>query len=290
MRREIIREIADSIYLMDEIDSSEFQVQEPPVVTIYIPVHRTERAGRRSEWDRIEFKDLVKQARHELAEHWSKRDAHGILERLDYIESDEDLPLWLGEEKGLAFLVDPDKCRVYKMHTEPEAKVVVGDKYYMDPILDEAEAEQAERFKLLLLNSDFFALLDGDAHGVHYEPLPDSVAQYFAEMYPAFSGNTTALDYYSLEGHTSPYHDHKSRNDVSKEEQKKFFRHVNKVLNDQLLRNYQNPVILVTAPEHVHMFKEVCTVDLYPKIIEKDPRGLTGKQLHEDALKLLGRK
>lgn len=287
MRKEAIRELAENIHVMNELDPQDFKVQQPPVVTIYIPIHHSEREHRRDEWDRIEFKDLAKEAKKNL-EHWGKEATKGITNKLDYILDHEDLPLWLGASKGLAFLINNDDAYVYNMNEAPQPRVVVGDTYDMAPLLGEAETEQKEHYKLLLLNTDFFALLNGDANGVHYEPLPDDVKNYFAETFPEFDGETTALDYYSLEDHMSPYHDHKSRKEVTKEEAKKFFRYVDKALNDKLLRNDPTPVILVTAPEHVHMFREVCTFkQLYPKVIEKDPRTLSGTQLRDDALKVL---
>lgn len=286
MRKEAIRELAENIFVMSKLDPSEFDTMQPPAVTIYLPVHHTEREQRRDEQDRIEFKDLAKKATRNLQEHWGKEDTESIVNKLQYILDHEDLPLWLHASKGLAFLLQGDECYVYNMRMAPEAKVVVSDAFDMAPLLAEAETEQGEHYKLLLLNSDFFALLDGDSQGVHYVPLPKNVKNYFAETYPEFDGETTALDYYSLEDHMSPYHDHKSRNDVKKEEAKKFFRYVNKAMTDYLMRDDPTPVILVTAPEHVHMFKEVCTFPL-AAVVEKDPRDMTGDQLRDAALKAL---
>lgn len=287
MRKEAIRELAENIHFMDELDPSEFKVMQPPAVTIYMPIHHNEREGRRSEQDRIEFKDLAKQATNNLQEHWGKKDVVPIVDKLEYILAHEDLPLWLEAKAGLAFLLQGNNCYVYNMDTAPEAKVVVGDAFDMAPILGEQEAAQAAHYKLLLLNADFFALLEGDVHGVHYILLPADVKNYFAETYPEFDGETTALDYYSLEDHEPPYHGHKSRNDVKKEEAEKFFRYVNKALSDKLLVGNAEPVILVTDPEHVHMFNEVCTIKLYPEVIKKDPRHMTGAELRDAALKVL---
>lgn len=59
-------------------------------------------------------------------------------------------------------------------------------------------------------------------------------------------------------------------------------------MNDYLVRDDPTPVILVTAPEHVHMFKKLCTFPtLLPDVIEKDPREMTGTQMRDDALKIL---
>lgn len=284
------RELLDRIHMIDEIIPADYDVQTPPAVTIYMPMHHDQREGRRDEWDRIEFKDLVKQAVKTLEEEYGKRESRSIIEMLEYVRDHGDLPLWLTAGQGLAFLVDLDDCYVYSMHETPDPSVHVGSQFNLKPLLDEEQRDVATRYKLLLLNADFFGILDGNDEYVVFEDFPDDVVHYFAETYPEFDGEISPLDYYSLEDHMSPYHGWKSRNDVKKEEKEKFFRYVNKVMNDELVRDEDEvPVILVTLPEHVHMFREICTFkSLYPKAIEKDPRDLTGDQLRHDALKILG--
>lgn len=88
----------------------------------------------------------------------------------------------------------------------------------------------------------------------------------------------------------SPYHDHKSRKEVSKEEAEKFFRHVNKVMAGFASVD-PTPVILVTLPEHDTMFRRICTFDtLLPEGIEKDARTLSGDALRDDAVKIIDAK
>lgn len=289
MRKSEIRELAEHIYEGQELDPSEFKAQTPPVVTIYLPVQHAEREGRRGESERIEFKNLSNKAIKDLEKNWGKDKAKGIVEKLRYIQEHEDMPLWLEAKAGLAFLVNNDDCFVYNMDETPESKVVVGDKYDMAALLSEDERDQAAHYKLLLLSADFFALLEGDEASVRYVKFPDDVKHYLTETYPEYDGWKAPLDYFSLEDHLSPFHDHKSRRDVTKEETKKFFRYVDKALNDKLLLHNTEPVILVTLPEHVHEFRELCTFDhLNPAVIEKDPGALTGRQLRDGALKILG--
>lgn len=291
MRKSAMRELAEHIYVMDEINPSEISEQTPPVVSIYLPVEHTERDRRLDDKVRIEFKNLSNKAIKDMQDNWGKWDVKPVVEKLKYLQENEDLPLWIDAKDGLAIFVNKEGCYVYNMDKAPETRVTVSDKFDMGPVLSEAERDQSSMYKLLLLSADFFALLDGDDTSVRYVKFPDDVKHYNIEMYPEYDGKDKApLDYYSLEDHMSPFHGHKSRNDVKKEETEKFFRYVNKVLNDKLLLHNTEPVILVTLPEHVHMFREICSFDhLYPKTIEKDPGALTGRQLRDDALALLGK-
>lgn len=287
IRQERQRELDESIHVSTWYDLKDFIVPESvPVVSIYVPIHRTQREGRRDEWDRIEFKDLAAEARRRLAESYEESQIAPLVERLDYLLAHEDLPLWIDASAGLAFLISRDDVYVLNLTFAPKPEVVAGDAYYLKPLI--RNLAEVMDYKLLLLNADFFALLTGDYSGVSYVPLPKEVKEYFAETYPEFDGETTALDYYSLEDHESPYHGHKSRNDVKQEEAEKFFRYVNKAMNDILVRGDDAPVILVTAPEHDHMFREICTFSqLIPEGIMKDARTLSGTELRDGAVAIM---
>lgn len=294
---ERMREIANDIYFVTDIDDADlgavqdgFEYGEPPVVSIYLPVEHEQRGHRRDQWDRIEFKDLVKQAEHKLSLEYEERAFKRLRSILHYLYEHADMALWLEAKKGLAIFADNESCYVYNMNVTPRAAVSIGDACDFGQLVGEISDDEATRFKLLLLNADFFGVLDGNEDGVRFEEFPADVKHYFAETYPEFDGELTALDYYSLEDHLPPYHGWKSRNDVKQEEARKFFRYVDKVMNDEIVRDdHDIPVILVTAPEHLHDFREVCTFKLYPKAIEKDPRTLSGDELVKDALEVLGR-
>lgn len=288
MRRERIRELDESIH------RTTFQPKEfinetaagGPLVSIYIPVKQVQREGGQQDWDRVEFKDLSEEALRRLAKDYAMADFAGIQKKLNYILEHEDLPLWVDASQGLAFLVTNQDAYVINMSTAPESAVVVGPQFYLKPLFRDQMHEV--NYRLLLLNADFFALLEGDRNSVHYVPLPDDVKSFFAETFPEFDGETTALDYYSLTDHESPYHDHKSRKDVKQEEAEKFFRYVNKAMTDTLDRTSTDPVILVTAPEHESFFRKICTFDaLLPEGIRKDPRSLSGSTLRDDAVAIM---
>ena len=75
---------------------------------------------------------------------------------------------------------------------------------------------------------------------------------------------------------------------MKQEEAEKFFRYVNKAVDDYLVRDDTTPIILVTLPEHVAAFRKISTLrHLLPTGIEKDPASLTGEQLRDDAMAIM---
>ena len=278
--------VRTSIRTVDNFDPELYKQAKAPYVSIYLPVQHKERTQRRDTWTADEFKDLAKEALRRLAEGYDDEAFAGLRERIDYLQGHPDDTVWLNAGKGLAFLMSNTGVDVLNLDFAPEATVVVGDELYIKPLL--RNFRYGMSYYLLLLNTDRFGLLRGDYHGVHYLPLLPSVHQEFAEMFDAYDGTEAALDYYSLEGHMSPYHDHKSRKEVAKEEAEKFFRSVDKFMSGTVVKTDTTPVILVTLPEHAAMFRRICTFGtLLPEGIEKDARTLSGDQLRDGAMAIM---
>ncbi len=289
MLRDSVNEISavrDSIQVVDGFDPKLYQRTQPPYVSIYLPVAHEHRQRRRDDWTADEFKDLCKEALRRLAESHDDGAFAGIREHVDYLQDHPDDPVWLNAGKGLAFLMSNAGVQVFNLEFEPPATVTVGDEYYIKPLLRQQACHAS--YYLLLLNSDRFGLLHGDENGVTYLPLLPSVHKEFAEEFATYDGTEAALDYYSLEGHMSPYHDHKSRKEVAKEEAEKFFRSVDKFMSGTVVKADSTPVILVTLPEHAAMFRRICTFGtLLPEGIEKDARTLSGDQLRDGAMAIM---
>lgn len=290
--RDTVIQLRDTIHAASWIDSSIYQKANAPVVSIYMPVEHKSRAERRDDWTGIQYKDLIKKAEDALAQSYTDAKAYeGIIERMKYLYDHADDPIWLNAKEGLGFLFNNDSATVYNLDFAPVTKVVVGATYDIDPLLK--NLEMFKDYYLLLLHTDSFELLRGDSVHLNVVKLPPEVKTQFTELYPeqepdAKSTDIGPLDYYSLEGHMSPFHNHKSRNDVTKEHAEKFFRYVNKVMTKIVVHNDPTSIILVALPEEQAMFRKLSTLKtLCAKGIEKDPNGLTGDQLREDAIKIM---
>lgn len=283
--------LRDSIHSLNAFDPSIYERTQAPCVSIYLPTPHKDREMRRDEWVTIEFKDLRNEAERTLAESYDKSAYKGIVEKMDYLLDHPDDTIWLSAKRGLAFLIDNERANVYNLSFAPESAVVVGDEFFIKPLLMNAEYEMD--YYLLLLNSGNFGLLRGNYDHAHWVELPDDVKSEFTELYPLEEvddrpTDVGALDYYSLEGHLSPFHGYKSRNDVTKEHKEKFFRYVDKALNDKILRNDPTPVILVTLPEHEHLFRSLATFPtLMDESILKDPCTISGADLRDGAVKII---
>lgn len=283
--------LRDSIHAMNAFDPSIYQRTEAPCVSIYLPTPHDEREMRRDRWVSTQFKDLRNEAERTLAETYDKAAYKGIVEKMDYLLDHPDDTIWLSAQHGLALLIDNNDAFAFDLTFAPQPTVMVGEEFYLKPLLMNAEYEMD--YYLLLLNVGNFGLLRGNHDHAHWVELPDDVKQAFIELYPLQEPDDKptdigALDYYSLEGHMSPFHGHRSRNDVTKEHREKFFRYVDKVLNDRILRDDPTPVILVTLPEHESAFRALATFPtLLPETILKDPCTVSGTELRDAAVAII---
>ncbi len=282
-------EIFSSIHIMTDLTDAPYQSAEPPYVSLYLPVKHQDREGGRNDWDRIELKDLIKEARENLATMCSeKREYEGIVKRLEFIEAHPDWFVWQNSKSAIAFLVSNTSAFVYELDIDIPEKgfVTVSDQFFMKPLF--REFEHGIRYYLLMLSNDRFGFVEGDQTSLRRMPLPKSVHDEFSELFADYDGHEGALDYETLEGHMSPYHGWLSRNDVKKEEGEKFFRYVNKAVNDTFKKLDPTPVILVSLPEHQTEFRRISTIhDLVDQGIEKDPGALDYPDLLKDAIAIM---
>jgi hypothetical protein len=145
MKKEQIAKLAKSINVMQEFNLFDFaeggaagassNTGASPKVSIYIPVKHEERTERQDTWDKIEFKDLVETARFKLQKFFANAKTDAIIERLNYIAHEPDLPLWIDASSGLAFLVSEKEALVFNMNHTPKAQVCVGDTFCIMPLI-----------------------------------------------------------------------------------------------------------------------------------------------------------
>ena len=278
--------IFEHTHLMDGLKPVIYTENKPPYVSLYIPVDHNNRAGGRSDWDRIEYKDLKKQAILDLERDYQPEDYHGIIERLDFLEEHPDWFVWENAVGGMAFLISNTEIFVFSLTFKPEPMVTVGDTFFMKPLF--RNFEDRLHYYILALSNDRFGFIEGDEEALHRLPMPKGVHDEFSEEFADYNGTEGALDYVTLEGHMSPYHGWLSRNEVKQEEGIKFFRYVNKAVDNAWKLHDPTPVIIASLPEHQKAFRDICTIhDVLPEGIMKDPGGLDAPTLLADAVAIM---
>ena len=256
---------------------------EGPVVSLYLP---TEYKQLRSNKERIEVKDLIKKAKQEIDAHYAEQPNNKIIVHLEDVLNAPDEAVWRNAEAGVALFANKDQVFIFNLYHKVEPQVFVGDNWELGPL--EGDAFQQTDYYILAVCTDRFGLIAG--HGNYLQRVDvktDGIADQFGDVMHDFS-DAPALDHHALMDKLNPYHDHRSRNDVTELESEKFFRYINKAVEGTLLRNSEAPVILATLPEHQTKFRQISTIPhLKEKGIEKDPVSMNSKQLAQAACAIL---
>lgn len=268
------------------VDQALFEQAKAPVVSIYMPIRPREVSEDDNE--RIMLKDLIDRARDTLEKTCEKgRDWEPMIANLEQLNAEPHDDIWHTDAGSIAIFADSNNnVYVYHLDYKVEPVVIAGEQFYLKPLL--RNMQYGAHYFLLALSNDRFAFIDGSSNRLYRIDLPSDVKGDFAETYADFDGEDSALDYYSLEGHESPFHGWRSRNDVRQLEGEKFFRYVNKMVKEHLLRGRDWPMILVSLPEHQNEFRKISTIpNLLPDGIGKNPDQLTGDELVAEAKPIL---
>lgn len=99
-------------------------------VSIYL---RTTPVTQETRGDRIELKNLAKQAAQQLhAEGAEKQQAAAIAEQLDDLVDDDEF--WRFQAHSLAIFATPENARTFRVPNALEPVVMVGDRFYLKPL------------------------------------------------------------------------------------------------------------------------------------------------------------
>lgn len=149
-------------------------VESPLSVSIYVP---STPIGAQVEASRLEFKNLVKEARTQLEQSGApSNQVQAITDELDDIVEDDDF--WSEQSRSVAVFATPEVCVTYRLPNRLPQEVEVGDRLYVKPLLRAITFPQAGYVLALAAGSvrliEFAA--DRPSEVVKVPDLPESAA------------------------------------------------------------------------------------------------------------------
>lgn len=149
-------------------------VESPLSVSIYVP---STPIGAQVEASRLEFKNLVKEARTQLEQSGApSNQVQAITDELDDIVEDDDF--WSEQSRSVAVFATPELCVTYRLPNRLPQEVEVGDRLYVKPLLRAITFPQAGYVLALAAGSvrliEFAA--DRPSEVVKVPDLPESAA------------------------------------------------------------------------------------------------------------------
>jgi hypothetical protein len=268
---------------------------QSPCVTICMPTHRR---PPESHQHPVQYANLVREAAGVLDKKFSRRNGEvaALVEKLEHLGGPDLHPdglsaFWAHQKDGLAVFASPGHFAIYCVPLPLRNIVVAADTYHVKPLLP--LLYNSVRFHVLALTRNEVTLYEGNAERL--EPLPQSGIP--RSLVAALGEETTdtRADRAAHGGAGGPgagkaYHGYGKGSDDDKEELRRYFRAVDRAVDERYSKVNGLPLILCAVDYYHPLYREVAhDRHLLSEGVLHDPRGLTPAQVHEHAWKIFER-
>ena len=225
--------------------------QEGPFISLYLP---TNRHSPENKQDPIVYKNLLKTIEASLLHTYASKDVSNRMSALH--EIGEDKELWNNTLNGLAILSSPDRCVVYKLYDAVEPLAIVAESFHTKPLIKAYQS--IDQYLLLGLKSNEFDLFQGNQNGIVKVELEPGTARDIE----AVLGNQLTESYltqgsFNGVGHSPMYHGHGGAKPEIDKDTEKFFRYVDRFVDENYSKPMKLPLILVALQEHHSTFAKI---------------------------------
>ncbi len=256
--------------------------QEGPFISLYLPTHRHFPENKK---DRIVYKNLLKTIETSLALKYSSKEIDDNMNSFHHIAEDHEL--WNNALDGLAILSCPTQCVVYKLHDTVEQLAIVADSFHTKPLIKAFQS--IDQYQLLGINGSKFDVFQGNQNGIEMLPLePGAPRDIEAVLGNQLTDSYLTHGSFSGADQTAMYHCHGGGKPEVDKDTEKFFRYVDRYVEEKFSTPSKLPLILVVLDEHQTNFTDISN---NPFLIEDGIKGdytaFTLEQLREKTWEIL---
>jgi hypothetical protein len=256
-----------------------------PAISLYQPTHR---ANPDRLQDPIRFKNLLAQAERSLAEKFPGREIDALLKPMRDLQ--DDYQFWSHQEDGLAMFRTADTFAYYQLQRRVDELVVVADSFHVKPII--RQVQSADQFQVLWLDLHNFRLFEGNRDvldEVDLGDLPSTLKEALgSDLTEAHETAWSPGPGRGRMGEPAITAGMGGRKDELRNDMERFFRFVDREVEDRFSKPSKQPLILAALPEHQCEFRKISRNSaLLPEGIAIDPGSLTEDALRERAWKAI---
>lgn len=267
------------------IPSELLKPQQSPCISIYMPTGKRhpENLG-----DALHFKNLVTEVRNKGIRLAGKREMQPLLDRLGPMADDHDF--WMHSDEGVAVFVAPGIFRVLRLQ-EPvveQVSVSVAGKFHLRPLLRIFQA--ADRFQLLALTRTDLRLYEGNRFRLVEIQMAPGVPKNMEEAlgHEMTQPHLTMASFGGAGSGGSMRHGHSSRKDEEELDNERFFRAVDRAVDEYHSAVSGLPLVLAALPDHQSLFRKVSHNPLLAvEAVDADPRLASAEELRRMAWEAL---
>ncbi|MEL6911237.1 MAG: hypothetical protein AAFO85_13640 [Cyanobacteria bacterium J06598_4] len=243
-------------------------------ISLYMPA---EKAGAETRKNPLRFKNLLSEAEDKLTERSVELEA-ALKSARAYIERHD---FWQHQDSGLAFFINRDGVKYYRLPYSFDERVEVGDRFYLKPLLP--LLTNNNEFYLLALSQNEIKFFLGSRYGLNQIELPQDVPPSLAEALK-YDDPEKQTQYHSGDAGGSPiYHGQGVGTTDNKDEIKRYFQQIDSGLTSALNES-STPLILAGVEFLLPIYHEVNSYNnLLEAGITGNPENVATQDLHQQA-------
>ena len=264
---------------MTELLRSDFQIladASSTCISIYMPA---EKAGAETRKNPIRFKNLIREAEEKVAElNETDRLKDPLESAKAYIDNYD---FWQHQDYGLAFFINSEGIKYYRLPHNFEESVRVSDRFYLKPLLPVLTNDN--KFYLLALSQNEVRFFLGSHYSINQIKLPDDVPASLAEALK-YDDPEKQQQYHTGDAGGSPiYHGQGVGTTDNKDEIQRFFQQIDAGLTS-VLQEETTPLILAGVEFLLPIYHEANSYNnLLEQGITGNPENVEISDLHQQA-------
>jgi len=251
-----------------------------PCLSLFQPTHRHHPANRQ---DPIRVRNLVKELERSLQERYSADDTAHVLAPLLTLADDRDF--WQVTLDGLAVFSAPGVFRHFETQRPLTELAVVADSFHTKPLL--RLLQSTERYQVLCIGRQEVHLYEGTRDVLDEVTLATGVPRTITDVLgeePAEPHVTVASYGGTGAGTGAMHHGHGEKSDEVDQDTERFFRAVDRAVQENHSRPSGLTLVLAALPEHHALFHRVSRNPLLAaEGIAVNPDALPRDELRERA-------
>lgn len=222
-----------------------------PCISLYQPTHRR---GPDNQKDPILFKNLTKEIEQALSKKYKKDQVQSLMEPFEKIAMD--LNFWKHAGEGLAIFATEGECIVYHLRRPVKELTIVAETFHIKPLI--RVFQSADRYHLLGLNREEFALFEGNRYGferVEIDPgIPQTKQEALGtvETVPSLKAGA-----FSGPGNAPVFYGASSKQEIIDVDTERFFRYVDETVFKYYSNPMKLPLFLVALDEYHTPFRNI---------------------------------
>lgn len=247
--------------------------------SIFLPM---EQMGPETRQNPIRFKNLLKEAEEQLIA--KGLDPSEVMEMLKPAQALDNYDFWQHQSTGLGVFCAPNLFHYYRLPLRFEETVVVGERFYLKPLLPLLTGDG--QFYVLALSQNQVTLLQGSRYSVsevNLETLPESLAEVMRFDDPEKNLQFRTGIAQGGGNQAAAFHGQDADDQKEKAHLQEYFRQIDHGLH-QLLREEEAPLVLAGVEYLLPLYQGVNTyAHLLPEGITGNPEPLKPEELHDQA-------